>query len=1563
MSFFKKYRLLIAVFGLIASGSLFAAEQIRIGIQTSRPKQEAQEKWSYLQSALDHAIPGYEFKIDVYTVDELQTLAASHKLDFILTNPAKFLELCRRYGLSAPLLSLSNLEQGQPVSSFGGVIFTRSERVDIRNLEDLRNKSVAAASTSTFGGYQMQAYELLQIGFNPQADVNLILTGYPQDNVVEAVLHGAVDVGFVRSGVLENLSEAGKLDFGQIKIINQQNLPGFPVKTSTRLYPEWILASLPHTDKVLNRKLVSYLLTLADDKPLTQKLGIKGFEVPQDYASVEKVLRELKMPPFDVNPNFTFNDVWQRYRWLILLGGLVAGIILLLSVRLLVANRRLNDSQKKLAAVFISSEIGIAWANQSGLIEYANPKFITLFGYTLEEIPTFDNWFQLVCPDISYRSLVLRIWNQHLALSMPTKLAIEPMEVRVCCKDGSQRDIMIYGSWAGDLLMAMFNDITESKQAEAMFKAITENAPLAIAIYTEIDQTFSYLNPAITKLFGYTSEELKDLNDWWPLAYPEPDYRQAVRQEWEQRVAHANETQSPFQAMEVNVVCKDGSSKIILWGSSYGGHQNIVYGLDLTDLKKTEESLRSSEQKFQAIADTAPVALLVTDANSGLEQQVLYMNPKFTEMFGYTIDKVSSAEAWWPLAYPDEQVRNENRIRWNTAAMEAIKNHCQIEPQEYVVTCKDGSQKNIEFRMASSCDFNVVIGSDFTERKRQGQELEHYRFHLEELIREKTNELENAKESAEFIGFLSDQALDLARSGYWSINFLESSEYYISSDRTVDIFGDPPRDNMRYHIMNDWYVNIEAADKAAAEATLANYLAAVEGTVARYDMIHPYKRPCDGGIVWVHVLGQVIRDQQGKPTHVYGVVMDITSAKLAEMEIIAAKEIALKASRAKSDFLANMSHEIRTPMNGVVGMVDVLMQTSLTANQSKIAHVIRDSAQAQLAIINDILDFSKIEAGKMELSSEPFLLEAIVESVCVLMDQMALTDKVDLKLFVDPQIPTMLIGDDIRLRQILTNLVNNAIKFSSNLPRDGEVYVRAELHRREKSRVWIRFLVRDNGIGISESAQARLFQKFEQADSSTTRNYGGSGLGLVICQHLIQMMDGDICLQSTEGTGSVFTVLLPFSVPAEQPAMESSAIKGLSCLIIGPDSGLTADIHIHLSHAGAFVEHVAEIKAVNTLNAPSEALWIWVFDLFGTPSLDDIRTVADQYQQDVSTDIAIQHLAIGRGRRRKPRLLANDVAQIDGNLLTRSTILHAVAVLAGLEEPQSQHMHETFTGFETVGLTREQALQQGRLILVAEDNEVNQNVILEQLKLLNCYADISNDGSQALARWLAMETNYAMVLSDIHMPKMDGYELTRAIRSEETKTPDRHTPIIALTAIALKGETEKCKAVGMDDYLSKPVSLSELKAMIEKWIPKQVIDDQGDLTNQALVQLGSAAQTENLLGTIEEQQDWDVNVLATIIGNDSVNQRKFLKMYLDIMEKQNTIIQAAVITGDTKAISNCAHSFKSSSRSIGALRLGDICQALETAGKNSELQVCQGLSIELSKACKIAGQLIQEHLK
>jgi PAS domain S-box-containing protein len=667
---------------------------------------------------------------------------------------------------------------------------------------------------------------------------------------------------------------------------------------------------------------------------------------------------------------------------------------------------------------------------------------------------------------------------------------------------------------------------------------------------------------------------------------------------------------------------------------------------------------------------------------------------------------------------------------------------------------------------------------------------------------------------------------------------------------------------------------------------------------------------------------------QGQEPCIIDVVRDITERKLAEQALIAAKSEADLANRSKSNFLAAMSHEIRTPMNGVIGMVDVLNQTSLQGYQVEMVDTIRDSAFSLLGIIEDILDFSKIEADKLEIEYLPTAVAEVVEKVCIMLDRLAAKKKVELTLFTDPAIPSFVLSDAQRLRQVIINLANNAIKFSSGQDRPGCVSVQALLVEQSAEKAVVEIRVIDNGIGMSESTQAQLFSPFSQADASTTRRYGGTGLGLCIAHKLVKLMGGEITVQSTLGIGSSFVVRLPI-VPLPENVTDNptqSLLAGVFCLVVGDKEGFAPHLSIYLLSAGATVEQVPNLKAAQErVGIVSSEPWVWLIDA-GNPSLLTKELYKFTHTQPEQN---IRLVVIERGARRRLRRQNGNqnIIVVDANLLTRQTVLQAVAIAVGRAEVVVDKLPSGKSKASFIAPLRIDALRQDRLILVAEDNETNQRVILQQLALLGFAADITSDGREALEHWRSGD--YVLLLTDLHMPEMDGYELTAAIRAEEHKV--RHSVIIALTANTLKGEAQHCQNAGMDDYLSKPAPLESLKAMLDKWLPSPM----PQFVNAAALSDASTA----LLTSETALKLVDVSVLVALVGNDPEVINDFLQDFRHSATLIATELKTAFTAGKAAEAGALAHKLKSSARAVGALGLAKLCVAIEQAGKAGQLEV------------------------
>ncbi|MCW2245375.1 PAS domain S-box-containing protein [Azospirillum fermentarium] len=686
------------------------------------------------------------------------------------------------------------------------------------------------------------------------------------------------------------------------------------------------------------------------------------------------------------------------------------------------------------------------------------------------------------------------------------------------------------------------------------------------------------------------------------------------------------------------------------------------------------------------------------------------------------------------------------------------------------------------------------------------------------------------------------------------------------------------------------------------------------GVVAR-DVEVAVTRP-DGRRAWALLTIQRT-EFEGRPA-VLVWSYDITERKLAEEALRSAKEQAEVAARSKSEFLATMSHEIRTPMNGVLGMLELIALTPLNGEQTTLLTTVRDSAMALLRIIDDILDLSKIEAGKLDLEEMPLAPLDLVEGVADLLAPQAQHKHLMMVCDVDPEIPARVLGDPGRLRQILFNLTGNAIKFTES----GRVVLRLRAVRgAPRGRVRLTFEVEDTGIGISPAGQARLFQPFSQADSSTTRRFGGTGLGLAICTRLVEMMGGQIGVQSSPGRGSTFwfAVDLPLAAREEEGGGVPD-LAGITVLLADEDPAERTVLTRMLQGAGAVVADADSAEeALDLFDLAAPDLLMVSAGLPGEhgPGLDMLMSGIADYHQVGGTTPPLLVLADGRG------IASPAGAGVLVRPLHRRDVLRAVGDRTGCAVPAVDAAPSVPDAVDEPALP-----VTGQRILVAEDHPTNQQVIVRQLRQLGFEADIVADGAEALAAWRG--GGYSLLITDCHMPRMDGYELARRIRAEERAegAPGAAPlPIIAMTANALAGEMERCTDAGMDAYLPKPVTLQQLSATLRRWAacaPAPV-----PVVNGGAVPAGGAPIASVTAGP--EPGVLDLDHIRATFGSLDAGTVAMMGYFIETTQPLVAETAAALDRGDLEAARSAAHAAAGAARTAGAGTLAAACSAVELA--------------------------------
>jgi PAS domain S-box-containing protein len=579
----------------------------------------------------------------------------------------------------------------------------------------------------------------------------------------------------------------------------------------------------------------------------------------------------------------------------------------------------------------------------------------------------------------------------------------------------------------------------------------------------------------------------------------------------------------------------------------------------------------------------------------------------------------------------------------------------------------------------------------------------------------------------------------------------------------------------------------------------------------------------DGKLIWISIKTYPVLNEEGDLLYFEGTIEDITEQKQIRVELDRTYEIAIESTRLKSEFLANMSHEIRTPMNGIIGMTELLLSTSLSKEQTEFVEVIRSSGDSLLTIIDDILDFSKVEAGKLDIENICFDIKKTIEEVISLFAPRAQEKGLELILLIERHFPENVLGDEVRLRQVLMNLISNAIKFTGN----GEVFLHAINIAETEKDFTLKFEIRDTGIGIPQKIQKNLFQPFTQADGTTTRKYGGTGLGLAISKKIVTLMNGEINVISPppgEEKGSLFWFIARFDKSMEEPAASSKSdlkanFEGLKVIIVDDNQTNRYILKHHANLWGMKVfeaENAAAALDLIRKEKDTEPFDVAILDMQmpGMNGLELSRAIKD----DPSTSSIKSVLLSSISQREYVKTFSENV--VDGFLIKpvrQSQLLESISkVLEKQDIVSSEDIHTTYNpanvSIHNSVIPNPLKLDRNLKVLVAEDDPTNRKVAERYLNKMGFEVDLVINGLEALNKW--NKETYDLILMDCQMPVMDGYQATKEIRLRERAMS--HIPIIALTANAINGDAEKCFAAGMDAYVPKPVKMKSLKEVINQ---------------------------------------------------------------------------------------------------------------------------------------------------
>ena len=888
-----------------------------------------------------------------------------------------------------------------------------------------------------------------------------------------------------------------------------------------------------------------------------------------------------------------------------------------------------------------------------------------------------------------------------------------------------------------------------------------------------------------------------------------------------------------------------------------------------SEVNRELAELRAANSQLRALLDASTLNAIVVADTSGI---ITVFNAGAERMLGYTAEEMigKRTPAVFHLASEIEARGKElsakyGRLIAGYAIFTEQARRGETEEHEWTFVRKDGSQLIASVSITAVYDANgkitgfLGIGHDITRSRESQRKLQ--------LLTERLS-----------------LATSVAAMGVWEWDVANGSMTW--DDTMVQIYGFRLKRENPYE---QWSRTVVPEDLPLAEGALQKVLDHKTRSSVEFRMRRP-----DGSIRYLSAAEGAVLDENGNVSKIIGVNIDVTDRKRAEEELKRAKEEAEAANRAKSEFLANMSHEIRTPMNGIMGMTELVLDTELDSEQREYLTMAKISADSLLSLLNDILDYSKIEAGKLDIDVIDFNLGDCLGDTMKTLSLRAHQKGLELAFEIEPNVPDALVGDPGRLRQIVLNLVGNAIKFTEK----GEVVLSVELMTHVQGEAQLRFTVKDTGIGIAPEKQAAIFEAFHQADGSMTRKYGGTGLGLTISSRLVELMGGRIWVESEPGEGSRFHFTANFKVQKTATRVVVPRDPETLCdmrVLVVDDNATNRQILVKMLESWRMVPTTVDsgAKAIVTLTDAKgigRAFPLILLDA-QMPEMDGFA-LAEYIKRHPSFRAATIMMLSSAGQRGDAmRCRELGVSAYLTKPIRQAELMDAILTALGTRtrddaKPQLVTRHTL----------RENQTKLN--VLLAEDNAVNQLVALRLLERLGHSVTVAANGKKAIEAW--QKSEYDAILMDVQMPEMNGWEATQAIREKERTTGDR-IPIIAMTAHAMKGDDERCFAAGMDDYLTKPIRSEELSAALDK------------AANRKAARQMRAAPAGRPGGAIElepalERLGGDRELYTELAG-------VFRKECPALIEE----MRRAIASGDSKTLTRGAHTLRGAASNLGAV--------------------------------------------